>query len=729
MLSFSFNTKVRGASTNLLAIFVSASDSLIDLKDSVESALQRDVCPELCVLVGSWESKAYIKSLMADPEMIEAWRRWLPIGLHDHFCAMILQKNKSIQVQGYLTDDSINLWDKIIRRGAGFLFEKNGGLLVAGPMWHYIKPSGKHTNVFIRTANVLIDGCEIEFLALGLFRMVAHQVTTIYCDTSGIHSLAYALKRMIELANPKEKLVAVSSFRSYHGYIDTVMDDVATSAILISASFSGDLNNVLLKEKNADQSRIATVYYAGELSTVGQMGVLCCLHRDSTVVEKVRFENENPNTGKFVKSGSMGLQIKGDAFLAEPARIDSHLIVAEDCPKWLSEYQGFFCGTGAIRSLKNNSSGEQVYDTWLSLEEAIANSSNYKSKLVKFLTENLPVRASQVVLGSSENSTLCSAMESLLRQFYPNCLYGYFNGRILRSCTRRLLPDPIVVVIPIVRSGQQILSLSRALRDIVCDRSIHYVVPVAMVESEAVCQELIANLSYSAEGCRNRVKIMITAFMPASRVRTPWHAEKDWYSSQIGTRGLERMTAWRRTLLMEDWSALGPRDQLYLPNKRHSELTLRKGFIFDRRKKKKNLSADELYFTISAVLHNLRKVKVGGPLKEDISRHTVLDSGNFDRYNDGAIQAAILRAALPREVDYSGCKDHSERLVSILRFALTAREKPHGDAAAEIALALAFGHLRLHVECKPSLDSAIRESGILRESSYLKYICQQITSV
>ena len=73
----------------------------------------------------------------------------------------------------------------------------------------------------------------------------------------------------------------------------------------------------------------------------------------------------------------------------------------------------------------------------------------------------------------------------------------------------------------------------------------------------------------------------------------------------------------------------------------------------------------------------------------------VLLPGNFGRYNDGIIQAALLRAALPHELNYGPRPDLSREMRRIIERAIARHRDNQGEAALEFLFAVASGRLTL----------------------------------
>ncbi len=100
--------------------------------------------------------------------------------------------------------------------------------------------------------------------------------------------------------------------------------------------------------------------------------------------------------------------------------------------------------------------------------------------------------------------------------------------------------------------------------------------------------------------------------------------------------------------------------------------------------------------TMSAVLQSAREHK-------DHTRRlcptgyesVVLAPECFMRFNDAVLQACLLRASLPSELDYSASPELSKLMRELLSKVFTRWDKDFGDAALEFAASIAVGSLRL----------------------------------
>jgi len=77
------------------------------------------------------------------------------------------------------------------------------------------------------------------------------------------------------------------------------------------------------------------------------------------------------------------------------------------------------------------------------------------------------------------------------------------------------------------------------------------------------------------------------------------------------------------------------------------------------------------------------------------------------RFNDPVLQACLLRASLPSELDYSASPNLSKLMKEFLSKVFARSDKEFGDAALEFAAAIAVGSLRLS---RSDMETLIEEN-------------------
>ena len=74
----------------------------------------------------------------------------------------------------------------------------------------------------------------------------------------------------------------------------------------------------------------------------------------------------------------------------------------------------------------------------------------------------------------------------------------------------------------------------------------------------------------------------------------------------------------------------------------------------------------------------------------------LIDPFIFNRFNDGIIQASILRASKADELNYSLSFNHSNNMLSLINTFIKHKEEQQGEAIFEFLYSIAIGKLRLH---------------------------------
>jgi hypothetical protein len=143
-------------------------------------------------------------------------------------------------------------------------------------------------------------------------------------------------------------------------------------------------------------------------------------------------------------------------------------------------------------------------------------------------------------------------------------------------------------------------------------------------------------------------------------------------------------------------------------------LRLRPDFAYWNFKyKEEDINLPAVFLTIAAILQNAREANFESQkdrLGTDAFQQVVLDPENFARYNDGVIQAALLRAAHPGELDYSSERAASQYMLDLLSRIFIQHERPQGESALEFGHALNSGRLKLMHEDMVELRTRVQEA-------------------
>ncbi|ELR67979.1 putative phage-related protein [Fulvivirga imtechensis AK7] len=150
-------------------------------------------------------------------------------------------------------------------------------------------------------------------------------------------------------------------------------------------------------------------------------------------------------------------------------------------------------------------------------------------------------------------------------------------------------------------------------------------------------------------------------------------------------------------------------------------LSLRPNFAFFDFKSDTTPSQADVYFIIASIVHfarfpesQLNSIKQYQDMKflrfhEHVQ--SVFSPECFNRFNDGIIQAAILRIANPNELNYSVQDDLSYEMATVLKNLFKNDKDPDRcEAILEFLLAIATGKLRLKKKHKDQFLNHVKDN-------------------
>lgn len=593
----------------------------------------------------------------------------------------------------------------MMRCGLHTIFERNFGLLESGPGYHFVNPSGVHTTAFIRVGEILRHSAEIGFVALQLLRWWPDRLRNIYVDTAAISSVAYALVELRRAFEPDLVAPTIDSFSSYEG-VGTFRFR-AGGLCLLSASISGGLEDVI-RQSDVDLAGVITLFYGGR--SLDNRDIVCDLVARTPEQSGIdEIESFSEGDCDLCDAGQGVVRFSGDQFLPASPRVNSVMIRREDQPPWLSGFLEVVVGRGAARCHETTRTSQRDLHLQLDTDGAFAPESPLAERFERLLLAGLPANLSLILHTDDEPSrVLAHQVAERYRTATGNALG---DGAVIAAADAVQSDAPIAgpessvaVVTAVVGTGRALLRLSQILRQGDGAGAIVYFVGVSRLRDAAQRTRIESNLSLADLQGRFRVVTAAHAFVPHRA--SPWDLERRLFeslSSEVAGGDREAAeAAQERCEYLSSGRALV--DDLFLPaltqdQQEAGQLRLGRGFVFWPRIKDVQYEAHtqaDVYLTISAVLHAMRSSQSGGaPLIQHEHNRTVLDPANFLRYNDGVIQAALLRATESRELHYDAVPELSGEMFDLVDAMLEQPEHESSAAVAELLLALALRHVRL----------------------------------
>lgn len=570
---------------------------------------------------------------------------------------------------------------------------------------HFIKPSGKHTNKFIDVKNLLESSAEITFIAASLLKLIPANVNKIYVDTSGIFPLAYELSNLIRAFENSTKIISIDSFGSYGGIEEYEFSSDANTLVLISASTSNNLFEELKRNSSLEQASLVSVIMTQVNDADQKVLVEFDKYKDKFCKNYFQhFESYDENECPMcLREYSVPIALDKSRFVFEAPRTESYLPLAIDSDNNLRNLINQYKDLNAFKCLYDGVDGTKTPTPEYFIDVSkVIEQDKFKEKVKNIIHRFFPLNTDCLIHCKDEGAKeLAELIKSNVSDL--NLDVNVYDGEIPNDVTPS---KGIVVVAGSLESGKSLLNISRALRKY-NNLPITYIVGFAKYNSETEFKKLEMNLKFSEGPCgHHQFHVIEKMLLPINEHKeNSWEKELELLKELVAKHStdeslLNELNA--RDKLLRSASSInsqGLGEELFLKSPKNQPLVLGPTFAFWNKGDNDGYFRHQatVYFTISSVLQRLRTVaKSNGrvPLGMGyIIRQ--LDPLLFDRFNEGIIQASILRAAKSRELDYSAADDKSRIIGSLIERMLKFPEAEDSRGLPEILLALCTKKLRV----------------------------------
>lgn len=575
------------------------------------------------------------------------------------------------------------------------IFEEGHGILDASQNHHYILQNDFHSDKFIRTANILTQSTYIEFIALFLLDFLNEDDRNVYVDTSGISSVIYAVAKLKNIfsdyVNPN-----IVSFNSYIGLNNIVLDD--TSKFIISASTSGNLNNELIKRGVNSNAVVILFYLNKELSNVN---VLCNLS-EFTVFDNQKYKHfkiEKRTDCQFCKTLSYPIRIIGEQFLPEELKVDVFMFDLRDRPQWMVKFINVHFQKNneeVIKCYYKDNSNDIIRDIYIDFERVLKKHNTLK--LERFLSTKLPHKIDVIIYYKDSGSMYLR--DRVYEEYDKSTKILVIEESDIITNMTELIGKNILVVSSTITNGRRLVETSLKLRN--CrGKGICYFIGMSRTPDEATIETTRKYIGYDNKHGKdvNPLRIAESIYLSDSLKNytfseTPissWEAEKQLLCTIDENFFQDRITSLNNTI--------GLSNNLYWGDDKNKLLQLRANFAFfsGTTCEAENTTQAQLFFIINTVLHNVRQDK-GRKIFQSAFHRYVISPEMFICFNDGIIQASILRSANPVELNYN-LQGHNAKIgtemINVINYIFSNFSNKTGEATIEFLIAIASNRLQL----------------------------------
>lgn len=727
---------------------VSISSIQADLKTFYETHSQTD---EIYVFGGE-----YIKTslLQAFDGKVEETFRYIPkahqLHLRDHlYVYMFDEAGKYQLIISGKNKPSEEIFQSMFNEGLLNIFVSRGGLIESKETHHYVFPSGKHCDKFLRTGNILLHGSEIYFIAFNLLASYNHdEHKQIFCDTSSINTIAFALvelkRRLLFLKSKPYTMPSIESFSSYEGIVKADGKRLENSLILISASTSGNiLDRIVHKHPIVNENDITILYFLGPRNAYlkNKDHILCNLtHTDDNINGIQLYPTYNSSSCDLCQRGSHPVMINGDIMLPESPKIQRIIFTVKDAPNGLNSFVREFGGHKHLEhtvikvNYKEGSTSNLKYEIYFDFYHVINKISkgekrylNFARKLNDYINQYIPSNVRYFICLPDEGSIALAGyiLEHIKGNYATGKLPKIINFDDCATIDEKEVGSAVIVA-SCISNGKNLLYLSRALRTREHLKLVYFI-GLARMTNEELLDFLKSNLRQGAYGKEtNSFHAVETFFFDNAVKNTSWVEELEFLKKLTefdedrnggqNSAATDFGIADRITAIEESMSTTvkGMANEIFFESTFDATpLQLRKNYAFlNFPNYHENISQADTYFTISAILNKVRNSKDGRNLNQSDYIRNLIDPNNFNRFNDGIIQASILRAAHSSELAYHMNSELSLEMKGILETIIRHNKSEQGEALLEFLYAIATEKLSLKPVHTVELCELIDQVGI-----------------
>ena len=575
---------------------------------------------------------------------------------------------------------------KFMHQGLNSLVMKNPVVQIA-PAGHVFKhPSSTVNKLFIQARELATSEAELAFagrcLSCELPALRKSDLTQVYIDTMGIYAV---VREALTFSG------STASIHSFHSYteLSELSPPTEPYAVVVSASTSGGMTRRLHAEQGFEAERLMTLI---DVSRTGRTGNVL-----------VGLDGVDPSYKKQLVDGTeTQIELFGEHFSSKAKPPRAVTLGQPHLPRRLKEFLEQL-GIGGLLPLNSIPRGSSTTRLVCVDEASVGGNTGLHTWLSDEISWRVPVAVDHVVHANDDGSKALAKLAAEKLQCLKGSAmrpavtaYADVQAQTLSSA------GGVLVIHALAGDGGLLREISRDLREFLKPGvPRHFLAGLGLPQSEETWLRLQQFLVKNTSSRDYGFSAWLVLPIGSDGTTTAWQAYSqlatDAQVREISVAGVAPDVV-EQSVEQAVRSVQGSFNG-FLPSSRGTTLGLSEGFVFFGNAFDGRLSqvpVSTTYATVAAVLQTARDLSnPTNQLKPSGYESVVLSPENFLRFNDNLLQACILRAAHPSELDYSS-SPHLSRLMKEFLLKLFSRHAhTYGAAALEFAAALASGRLRL----------------------------------
>jgi hypothetical protein len=566
---------------------------------------------------------------------------------------------------------------------------RSNPVVQVAPAGHVFKhPSRTVNKLFIQAREIATSEVEVAFVGrciIGALPLLAtRDLSTVFVDTMGIYAL---VREALNFANVDANILSFHSYKE----ISELSPPLHPYAVVISASTTGGMARKLISEQGFNASRILTVLDSTRNARAGRVLV---------ALDEVSSEYRT----KAAEGTETQIELFGEHFSSKAKPPRAVTLGLPHSPKRMTDFLSAFGLTG-LMTLNTSNAGSTTRRIVCINTDSVASSPVLEAWLREEVAWRVPAAIDHILCADDSGSrALAQTVAQLLHQLRggtgnppPVTAYANLVQETLANA------QGVLVVQAVVGDGGLLREISRDLREFLPSaRPRHFLAGVGLPQSlEAwgrLRQFLVRNPTAREYGFSSWLELPIGA----EETSTAWDALRTLAGmAEVRTPTVQGVSA-NDVAACVDLAvrAIDAARNGFLNASNGNALALSDGFVFFGKVFDGHRPADvpisTTYTTIAAVLQSARELSAAeNQLRPSGYESVVLSPENFLRYNDNILQACMLRAAHPSELDYSASPTLSRLMKEFLLKVFARSSSAYGSAALEFAASMACGRMRL----------------------------------
>jgi hypothetical protein len=325
----------------------------------------------------------------------------------------------------------------------------------------------------------------------------------------------------------------------------------------------------------------------------------------------------------------------------------------------------------------------------------------YKATLNRYINKNIPANTKFII-------HLQDKASELLAQYIKDHIPHALNPILIKlesGFENKITSDDgaVVIVASCITTGKKLLQISRIMRK---HNSLNLIYFIGMFRppTSELADNLISDLSKGKDKSDERLVIFVEKINTSIRQKdTSWDAEKEFLEKVLSIieapdTNLAEFLNDRINNLIDNKKNKGLVNNVFIPKYDKKILSLRKNFAFwSFDYKEEEISQSEVFFTISNIVTNIENNNINCPnsLQQSNYKRNILSPRNFNRFNDGVVQASILRASKPEFLSYDLDPESNTLMRDLLITLIEKYDDPDGEALLEFMLAIGTKKIKL----------------------------------